>query len=169
MCVHTRFKTEGIHLRRNFNYLQDVTLFLYIAYNVGNEATELVLWMHDRLTRLLLHAFEQEMCGYDGPIYATHPTKAIMPILLEVGTFIKRWRVMFLFVCGDNTDSIRGRHAVWMQTSAWYLSMHTYVFVTYIYTYLHSYVCIRSHCIITWQPYVHMYIHAYIYTYTQSY
>ena len=87
-------------------------LFPYIAYNVGNEATELVLWMQDRLTRLLLHAFEQEMCGYDGPIYATHPTKAIMPILLEVGTFIKRWRVMFLFVCGDNTDSIRGRHAV---------------------------------------------------------
>lgn len=26
-----------------------------------------------------------EMCGYDGPIYMTHPTKAICPILL-VGT-----------------------------------------------------------------------------------
>ena len=24
-----------------------------------------------------------EMCGYDGPIYMTHPTKAICPILLE--------------------------------------------------------------------------------------
>ena len=24
-----------------------------------------------------------EVCGYDGPIYMTHPTKAIAPILLE--------------------------------------------------------------------------------------
>lgn len=24
-----------------------------------------------------------EMCGYNGPIYMTHPTKAICPILLE--------------------------------------------------------------------------------------
>src|SRR4051812_44749771 len=27
--------------------------------------------------------FFTEMCGYDGPIYMTHPTKAICPILLE--------------------------------------------------------------------------------------
>lgn len=27
--------------------------------------------------------FFTELCGYDGPIYATHPTRAIAPILLE--------------------------------------------------------------------------------------
>lgn len=29
-----------------------------------------------------------EMVGYDGPIYMTHPTKAICPILLVMGVLV---------------------------------------------------------------------------------
>lgn len=32
------------------------------------------------ILRINLHL---QVCGYQGPIYMTHPTKAIMPIMLE--------------------------------------------------------------------------------------
>ena len=35
-----------------------------------------------------------EMCGYDGPIYMTHPTKAICPILL-----VSNCKYITLLVC----------------------------------------------------------------------
>jgi predicted metal-dependent RNase len=35
------------------------------------------------MARTLSATNAAQVLGYDGPIYATHPTKAVMPILLE--------------------------------------------------------------------------------------
>ena len=40
------------------------------------------LYSHFHLDHCGALPYFSEMCGYDGPIYMTHPTKAICPILL---------------------------------------------------------------------------------------
>ncbi|KAF9370757.1 Integrator complex subunit 11, partial [Podila verticillata] len=48
-----------------------------------NEMLDCVIISHFHLDHCGALPFFTEMCGYDGPIYMTHPTKAICPLLLE--------------------------------------------------------------------------------------
>ncbi|KAI8877590.1 Metallo-hydrolase/oxidoreductase [Backusella circina FSU 941] len=58
--------------------------FSYIS-KTGNftDMLDAVIISHFHLDHCGALPFFTEMCGYDGPIYMTHPTKAICPILLE--------------------------------------------------------------------------------------
>ncbi|KAL9541048.1 hypothetical protein MBANPS3_009340 [Mucor bainieri] len=58
--------------------------FSYIS-KTGNytDILDAVIISHFHLDHCGALPFFTEMCGYDGPIYMTHPTKAICPILLE--------------------------------------------------------------------------------------
>lgn len=47
------------------------------------DALDCVIISHFHLDHCGALPFFTEMCGYEGPIYMTHPTKAICPILLE--------------------------------------------------------------------------------------
>lgn len=47
------------------------------------EMLDCVIISHFHLDHCGALPFFTEMCGYDGPIYMTHPTKAICPLLLE--------------------------------------------------------------------------------------
>lgn len=59
----------------DFNYLS----------KTGNytDVLDAVIISHFHLDHCGALPFFTEMCGYDGPIYMTHPTRAICPILLE--------------------------------------------------------------------------------------
>lgn len=58
--------------------------FSYIS-KTGNytDVLDAVIISHFHLDHCGALPFFTEMCGYDGPIYMTHPTRAICPILLE--------------------------------------------------------------------------------------
>lgn len=58
--------------------------FSYIS-KTGNytDILDAIIISHFHLDHCGALPFFTEMCGYDGPIYMTHPTKAICPILLE--------------------------------------------------------------------------------------
>ncbi|KAI8067641.1 beta-lactamase-like protein [Gilbertella persicaria] len=66
---------------------QDVRRFPDFSYisKTGNytDILDAVIISHFHLDHCGALPFFTEMCGYDGPIYMTHPTKAICPILLE--------------------------------------------------------------------------------------
>eukprot|EP00292_Cryptomonas_paramecium_P007142 CAMPEP_0113730174 /NCGR_PEP_ID=MMETSP0038_2-20120614/43010_1 /TAXON_ID=2898 /ORGANISM="Cryptomonas paramecium" /LENGTH=446 /DNA_ID=CAMNT_0000662201 /DNA_START=21 /DNA_END=1358 /DNA_ORIENTATION=+ /assembly_acc=CAM_ASM_000170 len=58
--------------------------FRYISKEGNfNGIIDLVIISHFHLDHCGSLPYFTEMCGYDGPIYATHPTRAVMPILLE--------------------------------------------------------------------------------------
>ncbi|CAG8597246.1 3365_t:CDS:2 [Acaulospora morrowiae] len=58
--------------------------FTYISKSKRfTEQLDCVIISHFHLDHCGALPFFTEMCGYEGPIYMTHPTKAICPILLE--------------------------------------------------------------------------------------
>ncbi|XP_076804258.1 integrator complex subunit 11-like [Clavelina lepadiformis] len=69
----------GFHDERRFPY------FNYITGGNGRltEHIDCVIISHFHLDHCGALPYMSEMVGYDGPIYMTHPTKAICPILLE--------------------------------------------------------------------------------------
>ncbi|KAI9288513.1 beta-lactamase-like protein [Umbelopsis sp. AD052] len=72
----------GMHM--GYNDERRFPDFTYISKT--GEFTEIldaVIISHFHLDHCGALPFFTEMCGYDGPIYMTHPTKAICPILLE--------------------------------------------------------------------------------------
>nr|XP_002128796.2 integrator complex subunit 11-like [Ciona intestinalis] len=73
----------GMHM--GFN---DERRFPYFDYITGGKGTltehiDCVIISHFHLDHCGALPYMSEMKGYDGPIYMTHPTKAICPILLE--------------------------------------------------------------------------------------
>lgn len=67
---------------------QDERRFPYFSYVTGGtgrltEHIDCVIISHFHLDHCGALPYMSEMVGYDGPIYMTHPTKAICPILLE--------------------------------------------------------------------------------------
>lgn len=56
--------------------------FSYIADGNLTESLDCVIISHFHLDHCGALPFMTEMVGYSGPIYMTHPTKAIAPILL---------------------------------------------------------------------------------------
>uniref|UniRef100_A0A8B9TTV5 Integrator complex subunit 11 n=1 Tax=Anas platyrhynchos TaxID=8839 RepID=A0A8B9TTV5_ANAPL len=57
--------------------------FSYITQNRLTDFLDCVIISHFHLDHCGALPYFSEMVGYDGPIYMTHPTKAICPILLE--------------------------------------------------------------------------------------
>ncbi|KAF9212529.1 Integrator complex subunit 11 [Podila verticillata] len=76
LIYHTIFH-ETIDERRfpDFSYISKTGDF--------TEMLDCVIISHFHLDHCGALPFFTEMCGYDGPIYMTHPTKAICPLLLE--------------------------------------------------------------------------------------
>ncbi|CAI8050141.1 Integrator complex subunit 11 [Geodia barretti] len=73
----------GMHM--GFNDERRFPDFSYIT-DSGRSLTEhldCVIISHFHLDHCGALPYFSEMCGYDGPIFMTHPTKAICPILLE--------------------------------------------------------------------------------------
>ncbi|KAH7051384.1 beta-lactamase-like protein, partial [Linnemannia elongata] len=72
----------GMHM--GFNDERRFPDFSYIS-KTGDftEMLDCVIISHFHLDHCGALPFFTEMCGYDGNIYMTHPTKAICPILLE--------------------------------------------------------------------------------------
>ncbi|CAG8502254.1 8096_t:CDS:1 [Ambispora gerdemannii] len=72
----------GMHM--GYNDERRFPDFSYISKS-GNftEMLDCIIISHFHLDHCGALPFFTEMCGYDGPIYMTHPTKAICPILLE--------------------------------------------------------------------------------------
>jgi len=72
----------GMHM--GFNDNRKFPDFSYIA-KAGpyTQYIDAVIISHFHLDHCGALPYFSEMCGYDGPIYMTHPTKAICPILLE--------------------------------------------------------------------------------------
>ncbi|KAF7722285.1 Integrator complex subunit 11 [Apophysomyces ossiformis] len=72
----------GFHM--GFNDHRRFPDFSYIS-KTGNftEVLDAVIISHFHLDHCGALPYFTEMCGYDGPIYMTHPTKAICPLLLE--------------------------------------------------------------------------------------
>ncbi|KAF9336732.1 Integrator complex subunit 11 [Podila minutissima] len=72
----------GMHM--GFNDERRFPDFSYIS-KTGDftEMLDCVIISHFHLDHCGALPFFTEMCGYDGPIYMTHPTKAICPLLLE--------------------------------------------------------------------------------------
>lgn len=58
-------------------------LFLNNLNHVWNIVHLSTFFSHFHLDHCGALPYMSEMVGYDGPIYMTHPTKAICPILLE--------------------------------------------------------------------------------------
>jgi integrator complex subunit 11 len=56
--------------------------FSYIADGNLSDVIDCVIISHFHLDHCGALPFMTEMVGYNGPIYMTHPTKAIAPILL---------------------------------------------------------------------------------------
>ncbi|KAJ1925444.1 Integrator complex subunit 11 [Tieghemiomyces parasiticus] len=72
----------GMHM--GFNDERRFPDFSYISKDGRyTEALDCIIISHFHLDHCGALPFFTEMCGYDGPIYMTHPTKAICPILLE--------------------------------------------------------------------------------------
>jgi integrator complex subunit 11 len=72
----------GMHM--GFNDERRFPDFSYIT-DSGRSLTEhldCVIISHFHLDHCGALPYFSEMCGYDGPIFMTHPTKAICPILL---------------------------------------------------------------------------------------
>ena len=57
--------------------------FINIADALADPAIDAVIISHFHLDHCGALPYMTEMVGYSGPIYMTHPTKAIAPILLE--------------------------------------------------------------------------------------
>ncbi|KAI7882995.1 Metallo-hydrolase/oxidoreductase [Lichtheimia hyalospora FSU 10163] len=72
----------GMHM--GYNDARRFPDFSYIS-KTGRftEIIDAVVISHFHLDHCGALPYFTEMCGYDGPIYMTHPTKAICPILLE--------------------------------------------------------------------------------------
>ncbi|KAK3843884.1 MAG: beta-lactamase-like protein [Linnemannia gamsii] len=72
----------GMHM--GYNDERRFPDFSYIS-KTGDftEMLDCVIISHFHLDHCGALPFFTEMCGYDGPIYMTHPTKAICPMLLE--------------------------------------------------------------------------------------
>ncbi|KAI9008926.1 integrator complex subunit 11 [Phycomyces nitens] len=72
----------GMHM--GFNDERRFPDFSYISKTAEfTEVLDAVIISHFHLDHCGALPHFTEMCGYDGPIYMTHPTKAICPILLE--------------------------------------------------------------------------------------
>lgn len=74
----------GMHM--GYNDERRFPDFTYITDEEGDRLTDhldCVIISHFHLDHCGALAYMSEMVGYDGPIYMTHPTKAICPILLE--------------------------------------------------------------------------------------
>ncbi|XP_064611089.1 integrator complex subunit 11-like isoform X1 [Liolophura sinensis] len=72
----------GMHM--GYNDERRFPDFSYITKNGSlTEHLDCVIISHFHLDHCGALPFMSEMVGYDGPIYMTHPTKAICPILLE--------------------------------------------------------------------------------------
>ncbi|RKP06257.1 beta-lactamase-like protein [Thamnocephalis sphaerospora] len=72
----------GMHM--GFNDARRFPDFSFISKSGRfNELLDCVIVSHFHLDHCGALPFFTEMCGYDGPVYMTHPTKAICPILLE--------------------------------------------------------------------------------------
>ncbi|XP_065840373.1 integrator complex subunit 11-like [Oscarella lobularis] len=71
----------GMHM--GFNDQRRFPDFSYIGAGPVTEYIDCVIISHFHLDHCGALPYFTEMYGYDGPIYMTHPTKAICPILLE--------------------------------------------------------------------------------------
>lgn len=71
----------GMHM--GYNDERRFPDFSYIADGNLTESLDCVIISHFHLDHCGALPFMTEMVGYSGPIYMTHPTKAIAPILLE--------------------------------------------------------------------------------------
>ncbi|KAI8052010.1 beta-lactamase-like protein [Syncephalis plumigaleata] len=72
----------GMHM--GFNDARRFPDFSFISRSGRfTELLDCVIVSHFHLDHCGALPFFTEMCGYDGPVYMTHPTKAICPILLE--------------------------------------------------------------------------------------
>ncbi|KAI9595538.1 beta-lactamase-like protein [Syncephalis fuscata] len=72
----------GMHM--GFNDARRFPDFSYISKSGRfTELLDCVIVSHFHLDHCGALPFFTEMCGYHGPVYMTHPTKAICPILLE--------------------------------------------------------------------------------------
>lgn len=74
----------GMHM--GYNDERRFPDFTYITDEEGDKLTDhldCVIISHFHLDHCGALPYMSEMVGYDGPIYMTHPTKAICPILLE--------------------------------------------------------------------------------------
>ncbi|CAG8481002.1 7600_t:CDS:2 [Paraglomus occultum] len=73
----------GMHM--GYNDKRRFPDFSYISKTGGNftEMLDCIIVSHFHLDHCGALPYFTEMCGYDGPIYMTYPTKAICPILLE--------------------------------------------------------------------------------------
>lgn len=72
----------GMHM--GYNDDRKFPDFTYITDKGGlNEYLDCVIISHFHLDHCGALPYMTEVIGYDGPIYMTHPTKAICPILLE--------------------------------------------------------------------------------------
>ena len=65
-----------------FNAQRRFPDFSYIAEKNLSDVIDCVIISHFHLDHCGALPFMTEMVGYNGPIYMTHPTKAIAPILL---------------------------------------------------------------------------------------
>lgn len=70
-----------ISKNKNFTQLIDCVIISHLYGSFGCSSGGLFFRSH--LDHCGALPFFTEMCGYDGPIYMTYPTKAICPILLE--------------------------------------------------------------------------------------
>ncbi|KAI7863739.1 beta-lactamase-like protein [Spinellus fusiger] len=72
----------GMHM--GFNDERRFPDFRYISKTAEfTEVLDAIIISHFHLDHCGALPYFTEMCGYDGPIFMTHPTKAICPILLE--------------------------------------------------------------------------------------
>ncbi|KAJ1652614.1 hypothetical protein IWQ61_007090 [Dispira simplex] len=72
----------GMHM--GYNDERRFPDFTYISKDGNfNDVLDCIIISHFHLDHCGALPYFTEMCGFDGPIYMTHPTKAICPILLE--------------------------------------------------------------------------------------
>ncbi|KAJ1962933.1 Integrator complex subunit 11 [Dispira parvispora] len=72
----------GMHM--GYNDERRFPDFTYISKDGSfNDVLDCIIISHFHLDHCGALPYFTEMCGFDGPIYMTHPTKAICPILLE--------------------------------------------------------------------------------------
>ncbi|KAI3389002.1 hypothetical protein SNEBB_006655 [Seison nebaliae] len=73
----------GMHMGYNDNRRFPDFSYLKGKYSNLSSVVDVVLVSHFHLDHCGALPYMSEMIGYDGPIYMTHPTRAICPILLE--------------------------------------------------------------------------------------